>query len=354
MSQMKKICSVLMILFVCIGIVPQNAAAASGLYFQAKTAGSGNAISVKKITYEGEISNRFINGAKGVLSELEVDFATDVIWNNSAKVSSVKDNKGKKYRGYLLDVDEDGCDLVISDMKHGRTYTIVINGIKKYNSNNFCKLTLKVKLPKQKSSSKNIKVLKVAVDDSYGEVDIEFASKVIWKNNAKVVSVKDNKGKSYKGYLVDKDDDECEVYIENMKSGRTYKIKISGIKKRGSASFQTVTITAKVPAHRHNLTVKKIEYEEDYEDGRMEWTVSFDFNKDIIHKDNSSVIIRDADGKAYSLDTSFVKWEDDECEVYLAEALTIGQQYTYEISNVKAVQGNKFVTIKGSFTAYND
>ena len=90
-----------MIFCVCIGIVPQNAAAASGLYFQAKTAGSGNAISVKKITYEGEISNRFINGAKGVLSELEVDFATDVIWNNSAKVSSVKDNKGKKYRGYL-------------------------------------------------------------------------------------------------------------------------------------------------------------------------------------------------------------------------------------------------------------
>ena len=65
-------------------------------------------------------------------------------------------------------------------------------------------------------------------------------------------------------------------------------------------------------------------------------------------------MIRDAAGKTYSSENSFVKWEEDECEVYLSEALTNGQQYTYEIVNVKAVQGKQFITLNGSFTAYDD
>lgn len=354
MKLIQKIFSVIVAVFVCISIIPLNVSASVKLDFQTDTSGSGNTISVKKITYEEETSSRFAKGAGGNLSKLEVDFLTDVIWDDSAKVSSVKDNKGRKYRGYLHDMDDDGCDIIISNMKYGRTYTIVIDGIKSYDSSHFCSLALKVKVPKRKSSVSNLKISKVTVEDSSGEVDVEFASKVIWKKNSKVVSVKDNKGKSYKGYLTDRDDDECEVFIENMKSGRTYKIKISGIKARGSASFQTITITAKVPAHSQNLSVKKVEYEEDDEDGRMEWTVNFDFNKNVIHTDDSYIMIRDAAGKTYSSENSFVKWEEDECEVYLSEALTNGQQYTYEIVNVKAVQGKQFITLNGSFTAYDD
>ena len=354
MKIIQKICSVLVAICICISIVPLNAFASAGLSFQAKTSGSASAISVGKVSYEGEITNRSVNGAKGTLSKLEVDFRADVIWGDPAKVSSVKDNKGKKYRGYLCDMDDDGCDIIISNMKHGRTYTIVINGIKSYGSSHFCSLTLKVKVPRHKSSVSSLKISKVRVEDSDGEVDVEFASKVIWKQNPKVVSVKDNKGKSYKGYLTDRDNDECEVFIENMKSGRTYKIKISGVKARGAASFRTVTITAKVPAHSQNLSVKKVEYEEDYDDSRMEWTVSFDFNRNIMYTDNSYIIIRDAGGKAYSSENSFVKWEKDECEVYLSGALTNGQQYTYEIVNVKAAGGEQLITMNGSFTAYDD
>lgn len=354
MKKLLKFCSVLLAACICISIAPVHAKAGAGLSFKAKVTGTERSIKVKKITYEGEISKRFIEGAKGVLSELEVDFLTDVLWDYSAKITSVKDNKGKTYRGYLMDKDDDGCDIVISNMKHGRTYTIAINGVKQKFANNFGKLTLKVKIPKQKAASKNIRVSKVSVDDSYGEVEVEFASKVVWKYNSKIVSVKDNKGKSYKGYLTDKDDDECEIYIENMKSGRTYKIKISGVKVRGTSSFKTVTITAKAPAHRHNLTIKKVEYDEDYDDGRMEYTVSFDFNKDISYTNESYVIIRGLDGKAYSSETSYVEWDDDECEVHLSEGLAIGQKYTYEIVNVKSVQADKYETVKGSFTAYYD
>lgn len=337
-------------LLVC--ITPRRAAAETGLRFSAKTFGTG-AIQVKKVTYEGEISNGYAFGAKGALSELEVDFCTDVAWKHAAKISSVKDNKGKSYRGYLKDEDDDGCSIVIANMKHGRTYTIAVKGIRNLRSGSFGRLTLKVKVPAQKASSKDIRISKVSVDDAYGEVDIQFAGKVIWNNYAEVKSIKDNKGKSYRGYLTDTDDDDCEIYIENMKFGRTYKIKISGLKMREASSFKTVTITVKVPARRNNIVVKKVEYDEDYESYGMEWKVKIEFNKDVQYKSSSYVIIRDSAGKAYSSKASYVEWEEDECEVHLNEGLKIGGSYTYEVGNVRSAGSKKFTTLKGSFRAYD-
>lgn len=203
--------------------------------------------------------------------------------------------------------------------------------------------------PQTMWASDRIKVGRVSVDDSYGIIDVDFISRVIWSSDAKVVSVKDNKGKSYKGYLVDKDDDDCEIFIQNMKYGRTYRIQISGIMKPGS-SYRTITIKVKVPARKKNIVVKKVKYESDYDDGRMEYTVSFDFKYDIRHKRNSYILIQDSNGKAYSSKTSYVDWDDDECEVHLSEGLTSGKTYTYEIKSVKPVEAKEFSSLKGIFT----
>ena len=54
--------------------------------------------------------------------------------------------------------------------------------------------------------------------------------------------------KTCKGYLIDIDDDECEIYIPNMKYGRTYTIQLSGIRARGASSYGTVTIKLSVPS----------------------------------------------------------------------------------------------------------
>lgn len=351
MKKIKKSGFALLVFFLLVCMAPYRTDAASGLHFSAKTANTG-AIRVKKITYEGEISNRYVFGAKGTLSELEVDFSTDVAWKHSAKIASVKDQKGKSYRGYLIDEEDDGCDIIIANMKHGRTYTIVVDGIKNRRYGNFGRLTIKVKVPAQKAFAKNIKISKVSVDDAYGEVDVKFAGKVLWNGNAAVKSVKDNKGKSYQGYLTDTDDDDCEIYIENMKYGRTYQIKITGLKMRGASAFKVVTIKVKVPQHRHNIVVEKVEYDEDYEDYGMEWKVNIEFNKDVQYKNSSYVIIRDSAQKAYSSKTSYVEWDEDECEVHLNEGLKIGSVYTYEIKNVKSIGAKKFTTLKGSFRAY--
>lgn len=203
--------------------------------------------------------------------------------------------------------------------------------------------------PQTMWASDHIKVGRISADDSYGIIDVDFISRVMWSSDAKVVSVKDNKGKSYKGYLTDKDDDDCEIFIYNMKYGRTYRIQISGIMKPGS-SYRTITIKAKVPARKKNIVVKKVKYESDYDDGRMEYTVNFDFKYDIRHKRSSYVLLQDSNGKAYSSKTSYVDWDDDECEVHLSEGLTSGKTYTYEIKTVKPMGAKKFSSLKGIFT----
>lgn len=352
-KQLKKICAVMLVACMCAGLAPVDALASPGLRFQAKTSGNGSPVLVKKVTYEGDFTDRGEGGKRKTVSEIEVDFRTKVFWSYDAKVSSVKDSKGKTYRGYLFDTDDDGCEIGIAGMKRGRSYTISLKGIRPYGSGRYRRLTLKIKVPAASLSS-GIRVSRVSVDEEYGEIDVKFASKVSWKRNAKVASVKDEKGKSYKGYLTDQDDDECEIYIPKMKYNRTYKIKISGIRAAGSSSYRTITVTAKVPARQNGLSVKKIEYDEDYDDGRMEWKVGIEFSKDIRHKGSSYVIIRDAAGRAYSSKTSFTEWDNDECEVYLSRALSIGSEYSYEIKNVKPRGAGKYRTLKGTFTAYAD
>lgn len=198
----------------------------------------------------------------------------------------------------------------------------------------------------------SIRVKRVSVDFSENEVDVKFATPVMWKYNAKVKSIRDDKGKSYRGYLVDKDKDDCEIFINKMKTGRTYTIKISGVKAYGSTAYKTITVTAKAAAQGKGLSVKKVKYDADYDDGRMEYTVSFDFNKRVHSKHNSYVIVKDAKGKAYSSHTSYVEWDGDDCEVHLSHALAVGNTYTYEIGHVKAVGSGQYVTLKGRFTAY--
>lgn len=342
------------------GLIPQPALASSvKLSFTSKTSG-GDDIQVRRVKYDGETAPDYFGGhipqSSGTLHELEVDFISRVMWSGSAKVTSVKDNKGKKYKGYLGERDDDDCEIYISKLKTGRTYTIVINGIKEFGASKYRKLTLKVKIPAMGSSSKKVKVKKVTVDDDDGmtEIDVKFAGKVIWKGNAKITSVKDNKGKSYVGYITDRDDDDCEIYINNITPGRTYKIKISGVKAVGASSYETITVTAKVPSQNSSLAVKKTEYDVDYEYGRTEWTVSFEFNKKISHSQNSYVLITDSAGNEYASKSSYVEWDDDECEVHLSSGLTEGNTYHYKIVDVKPIGAGSYSTLTGSFIAYED
>ncbi|MBD5135610.1 MAG: hypothetical protein HDT39_06565 [Lachnospiraceae bacterium] len=346
----KQFFSILLVLCMFIIALPENTFAKSiKLENTVSTSGKGNAIKVKSISYELD---------KNGNPELEVDFISHVTWKKTAHISSITDNKGASYDGYFTDMDSDDCEICIPNLKEGRTYKIVINGIKKLGTESYRNLTLKVKVPSINSTSDKVKVKKVSVDmdnDDYDkymtEIDIEFASKVNWKKSAKVTSVVDDKGKSYKGYLTEKDSDDCEVYIKNIKYGKIYTIKISGIKTRKASSYETITVKVTVPKQTHNLQVKQVEYDEDFDYGTPEYEVSFEFNKNVIHKNNSYIIIKDSNGKKYSSKNSYVEWDEDECEVILSHKLNVGKTYTYEIVNVKAYGEKTFSTLKGSFIA---
>lgn len=349
MRAKKQLFSILLVLCMSVIALPENVSAKSiKLENTVSTSGKGNAIKVKSVSYE---TDKYGN------PEIEVDFISRVTWKSTAGISSIKDNKGTSYKGYFTDRDSDDCDICIPNLKEGRTYKIVISGIKKRGTDGYRKLTLNVKVPSTNSGTDKVKVKKVSVDmdnddyDSYmTEIDIKFTSKVNWKNGATVKSVVDDKGKSYKGYLTEKDSDDCEVYIKNMKYGRTYTIKISGIKARNASSYGTLTVKVTVPKQTHKLQVKHVEYDEDFDYGTTKYEVSFEFNKDVMHKSNSYIIIKDSNGKKYSSKNSYIEWDEDECEVILSHKLSIGKTYTYEIVNVKANGEQTFSTLKGSFT----
>lgn len=226
-------------------VLPQSALADSArLKFSAKTSGSKNTIKVKRVKYDKETD--YADWNYGCPSEIEIDFSCRVSWKRNAKVT-VKDNKGKTYRAYLRDKDSDECDIDIFHLKEGCTYTITINGVKKRGTASYRKLTVKVTVPAQKATPKKVKIKKIEADDD-GKVEIDFATKVSWSRNAKVTSVKDNTGRTYKGYLIERDDDDCEIYIPGMKYGRTYTVQISGIRAKGASSYGTVSAKFTLPS----------------------------------------------------------------------------------------------------------
>ena len=356
MKNWKKLPLALLMSCLCAAVLPISVSAENiRLSYSSATSGHGNAIKIGKVNYD--------HAEKYEPAKLEIDFSHRITWKKSARAVSVKDQTGTVYEAYLQDKDSDECDIAIDNLREGRTYTVIIDGIKKSGTKDFRKLTLKVKIPAPNKRQK-VKVRKVQVDDDNDdfdkyltEIDIKFASKVVWKRGAKVASVKDSQGNSYQGRLTDIDDDECEVYIKNLKHNKTYTIRISGIKARGASSYETISVKVTVPRLSHALRVKEAEYDTDYDepdhfhDGITAFSVEFSFNKNVGYKHNSYIIVKDASGKKYSTPDSYVEWDDDECQVYLSKELDYGKVYQYEIVNVKAMGETSYTTLKGSFTA---
>jgi len=126
-----------------------------------------------------------------------------------------------------------------------------------------------------------------------GRIEVEFYGKVKYKRVK--VTVKDNKGKSYKVKSIRKDDDDIKFTIKNYKKGRTYKVTVKGVKVRGTKKYGKRTARITIPksgsatyitsasaqniAKAHaaktwgatNLTVVKSKLERD--DGVKKWEV---------------------------------------------------------------------------------
>lgn len=81
--------------------------------------------------------------------------------------------------------------------------------------------------------------------EGYGKVELEFRSKVQWKN-AKV-TVKDSTGKAYSVKILNKDNDEIEFKILQFKQGQKYTCTVSGVRQGRSGSYGKVSGSVTIP-----------------------------------------------------------------------------------------------------------
>lgn len=190
-------------------------------------------------------------------------------------------------------------------------------------------------------------------DDNKNIIDVHFTTKVMWDNNASITSLTDAGGNSYNAKIIDRDDDDLEIYVEGIKYGTNYTAEIQGIKTYNDNSYTNLKVTFETEKQTSNNTKSNLKVR-DVDFDREDKEVSFDFDKFIELKSDAYIIIKDSNGNTYSSKNSRIICDEDDIELFLDKNLKQGQKYTYEINGIKENVGNSYETINGSFTAYDD
>ncbi|MCR5004829.1 MAG: copper resistance protein CopC [Clostridiales bacterium] len=174
---------------------------------------------IRKTTYEG-------NG------EVDVDFNGRVQYKN-VKVT-VKAPDGTKLKAVVTDKDSDDLDFKVTGLEPNTKYTYTISGVRFNKSGSFMKVSGTFKTPKTE-----LAIRKVKYDREDKELEIEFFSRVQFKN-VKVTLIDENGG-SKKLKVLEKDRDELEVRAGTLKRGHTYTIQVQGVRQYKKGSYTTVT-----------------------------------------------------------------------------------------------------------------
>ena len=171
-----------------------------------------------------------------------------------------------------------------------------------------------------------------------GRVEVDFNSKVRYKNVK--VTVKDNKGAGYSTKINEKDDDDLTFTINNFKTGSTYTYTISGVRKNGEKNYGSVTGKVSIPVPAATPRVKKADYD------REDREVEFEFTGRVQWK-GAKVTITDG---SRNYVTRILEKDSDSIEVKVSK-LTVGKKYTYKISGVRVKDASSYKTISGTFIA---
>ncbi len=184
---------------------------------------------VRKTEYEG----------KGVI---DVDFTKKVSYKDVKVI--VKDPSGKKMTVKIIEKDDDDISFKVGGIKAGVKYTYTISGVRVGKSGSFGKVTGSFKTPAAASPA-NVQIKKVKYDRDDKEIEVDFSTKVQYKNLK--VTVKASSGKKMTIKWIDRDDDDLSIKVSGIKSGKQYTIQLSGVSVKGKDSYQTVskTFTAK-------------------------------------------------------------------------------------------------------------
>lgn len=93
------------------------------------------------------------------------------------------------------------------------------------------------------AKSTALRVEEIDYDADDRELSVEFRGRIQYKNVK--VTLKDSAGKSSSVTICELDDDEIEMRVGRLRRGKSYTIKISGIKARGAAAYTTCSKTFK-------------------------------------------------------------------------------------------------------------
>ncbi|MCM1544250.1 MAG: hypothetical protein NC110_03025 [Ruminococcus sp.] len=266
--------------------------------------------------------------------ELEIDFNSKVQYKN-LKVT-VKDANGKTYTTKVVDKDDDELDVSIKGLAAGKKYTYTISGIRKKGTTTYGSLSGTFSTPA--AATAKLAVKKAAYDSKDKELEFDFNSKVQYKNLK--VTVKDANGKTYTTKVVDKDDDELDVSIKGLAAGKKYTYTISGIRKKGTTTYGSLSGTFSTPAAATKPSIKKVEY--DKKDKELE----IDFNSKVQYK-NLKVTVKDTKGKAYTVKVL----EKDNDSIDTRVTLTKGTKYTVTVSGVRLANKGSYISVSKTFTA---
>ena len=167
--------------------------------------------------------------------KIEVNFDTKVTYKD-LKVT-VKNASGKKMKVKIVEKDNDDLEFKIKNYKAGTKYTYTIQGVYTRGESTAKKLTGKIKIPK---ADGGLPLKEIEYDAQDKEVEIEFDCRVDWKNPKVTIT---RGSKDYVRTIEDKDKDGIEVNVKKLKSGKVYHYTITGISKKGSGKWTTVSGT---------------------------------------------------------------------------------------------------------------
>jgi len=177
---------------------------------------------IKKVEYDG-------NGV------VDVDFTTKNVRYKNAKVV-VKDSAGKRLTAKIIEKDTDEISFKVTGVKAGKKYTFTISGVRAGKSGSYGTVKGSFSTPSGKP-----RIVKVAFDPDYDDLEIDFATDVEYKNLK--ITVRDADGNNLLIYNIEKDPDNLDMDVEGMVVGKTYTITVSGVRVKGVGSYTSVSKT---------------------------------------------------------------------------------------------------------------
>ena len=184
----------------------------------------------------------------------------------------------------------------------------------------------------------SVGVRNVEWEDS-GRVEVHFQSAVEYGNVR--VTVRDRAGKKHCAKILDKDKDELEFRAKGLKAGKTYSVRIRGIRRKGTSKYGTAKGSFTVPRKVHGITM----YETDIDPTKE--TVSFEFLEDVEWKSEAVSI---SDGTTEYVQA--IREKNSHTIKVKTGRLEAGKWYDWKISGIRRKGRTRYVTLKGRFKAY--